>query len=71
MVLVEVEKEFWGPKGLALTDRRSWVFRPEIDPSTVREQPRVLEDAVRGPSLIRDLDAKSEGKHAQKIAGVD
>jgi len=68
MVLVEVEKEFWGPKGLALTDRRSWVFRPEIDPSTVREQPRVLEDVVRGPSIIRDLDIKSEGKLAQKIA---
>ncbi|EMT73365.1 hypothetical protein FOC4_g10004735 [Fusarium odoratissimum] len=60
MVLVEVEKEFWGPKGLALTDRRSWVFRPEIDPSTVREPPRPLEDVVRGPSLIRDLDTKSE-----------
>lgn len=28
MVVVEVEKEFWGPKGLALVDRRSWVFRP-------------------------------------------
>lgn len=28
MVLVEVEKEFWGPGGLALVDRRSWVFRP-------------------------------------------
>lgn len=62
MVLVEVEKEFWGSKGLALTDRRSWVFRPEIDPSAVREEPRVLEDSVRGPSLIRDLDVKSEGK---------
>ncbi|RKL08099.1 hypothetical protein BFJ71_g2004 [Fusarium oxysporum] len=61
MVLVEVEKEFWGSKGLALTDRRSWVFRPEIDPSAVRKEPRVLEDSVRGPSLIRDLDVKSEG----------
>jgi hypothetical protein len=28
MVLVEVEKEFWGPGGLALVDRRSWIFRP-------------------------------------------
>ncbi|KAJ4135535.1 hypothetical protein NW765_009507 [Fusarium oxysporum] len=64
MVLVEVEKEFWGSKGLALTDRRSWVFRPEIDPSAVREEPRVLEDSVRGPSLIRDLDVKSEENSA-------
>lgn len=28
MVLVDVEKEFWGPQGLALVDRRSWIFRP-------------------------------------------
>jgi hypothetical protein len=62
MVLVEVEKKFRGPKGLALTDRRSWVFRPEIDPDTVKEtQNKFLEDAVRGPSFIRDLETKSEG----------
>ena len=67
MVLVEVEKEFWGPKGLALTDRRSWVFRREIDPSTVREKPRVLEDVARGPSIIRDLDLKSEGKLHRRL----
>lgn len=34
MVLVEVEKEFWGPGGLALVDRRSWIFRPP--PAVVR-----------------------------------
>lgn len=28
MVIVEVDKEFWGPSGLAVVDRRSWVFRP-------------------------------------------
>ncbi|KAJ4269481.1 hypothetical protein NW762_001141 [Fusarium torreyae] len=61
MVLVEVEKEFWGPKGLALTDRRSWVFRPEIDPDAVKEAPKVLESIVRGPSSVKDLDAKREG----------
>ncbi|KAF4970169.1 hypothetical protein FSARC_2766 [Fusarium sarcochroum] len=61
MVLVEVEKEFWSPKGLALTDRRSWVFRPEIDPDTVKEAPKPLENVIRGPSLVKDLDTKSEG----------
>ncbi|KAM0218624.1 hypothetical protein ACHAQD_006747 [Fusarium lateritium] len=61
MVLVEVEKKFWGPKGLALTDRRSWVFRPEIDPDAVREAPdKSLEDVVRGSSFVRDLDTKHE-----------
>ncbi|RTE81894.1 hypothetical protein BHE90_003602 [Fusarium euwallaceae] len=61
MVLVEVEKEFWGPKGLALTDRRSWVFRPEIDLNAVKEPPKPLENVTRGPSSVKDLATKSEG----------
>ncbi|RSL65830.1 hypothetical protein CEP54_004016 [Fusarium duplospermum] len=77
MVLVEVEKEFWGPKGLALTDRRSWVFRPEIDLNAVKEPPKPLENATRGPSSVKDLATKSEGMspeppvhdHSLTIAG--
>ncbi|KAJ4328360.1 hypothetical protein N0V84_001231 [Fusarium piperis] len=61
MVLVEVEKEFWSPKGLALTDRRSWVFRPEIDLNAVKELPKPLENVGRGPSSVKDLATKSEG----------
>ncbi|KAM6505115.1 hypothetical protein FSOLCH5_015035 [Fusarium solani] len=60
MVLVEVEKEFWGPKGLALTDRRSWVFRPEIGLNAVKEPPKPLENVTRGPSSVKDLSNKSE-----------
>ena len=30
MVLVEVEKRFSTARGVGLTDRRSWIFRPEI-----------------------------------------
>ncbi|CAK7237704.1 hypothetical protein SBRCBS47491_010090 [Sporothrix bragantina] len=30
MVLVEVEKELWSPRGLAVVDRRSWIFRPAV-----------------------------------------
>ncbi|RBR23980.1 uncharacterized protein FIESC28_03290 [Fusarium coffeatum] len=58
MVLVEVEKEFWGPKGLALTDRRSWVFRPEIDLEAVHEAPKPLEYTMRGPSTVRDFESR-------------
>ncbi|KAL6918451.1 hypothetical protein FSHL1_009887 [Fusarium sambucinum] len=63
MVLVEVEKEFWGPRGLTLTDRRSWVFRPEIDQQAMEEtsKPKASENVIRGPSLVRDLDTKSQG----------
>lgn len=62
MVLVEVEKEFWGPEGLVLTDRRSWVFRPEIDPDAVVKPPQALRDIVKGPSSVRDLEGKEPGK---------
>ncbi|EKJ73781.1 hypothetical protein NXS19_010616 [Fusarium pseudograminearum] len=61
MVLVEVEKEYWGEKGLLLKDRRSWVFRPEIDLDAVKEVPKHLDNIVRGPSIIKDIDAQSEG----------
>ncbi|CAG7554731.1 unnamed protein product [Fusarium equiseti] len=63
MVLVEVEKEFWGPKGLALTDRRSWVFRPEIDLEAVHEAPKPLENIMRGPSIVRDIESQGEGRY--------
>ncbi|CAK7202663.1 hypothetical protein SEUCBS139899_005389 [Sporothrix eucalyptigena] len=37
MVLVEVEKELWSPRGLAVVDRRSWIFRPAITEADLRE----------------------------------
>ncbi|KAI5458624.1 hypothetical protein BGZ63DRAFT_391765 [Mariannaea sp. PMI_226] len=55
MVLVEVEKEFWGPDGLALTDQRSWVFRPEMDSESRPFTPKPLTNATRGPSSVKDL----------------
>ncbi|KAF7552540.1 hypothetical protein G7Z17_g4273 [Cylindrodendrum hubeiense] len=55
MVLVEVEKEFWGPNGLALVDKRSWVFRPEIDPASAPAPPKPLENITRGPSSVKDI----------------
>ncbi|KAI9168075.1 Mesaconyl-C(4)-CoA hydratase [Paramyrothecium foliicola] len=33
MVVVTVEKEFWGSQGLSLVDQRSWIFRPELSDS--------------------------------------
>ncbi len=34
MVLVEVDKELWSPRGLAVVDRRSWIFRPAVGASS-------------------------------------
>ncbi|KAK8057209.1 hypothetical protein PG996_011146 [Apiospora saccharicola] len=64
MVLVEVEKEFWGPRGLALVDQRSWIFRPELPPvATPRKSPpgAVLLTTVRGPSTVEDVDSGDGG----------
>lgn len=62
MVLVEVEKEFWGPNGLALVDQRSWVFRPEIDPETAPPAPKPLADVTRGPSSVKDFTNNGDGE---------
>ncbi|KAF4990202.1 hypothetical protein FGRMN_8623 [Fusarium graminum] len=67
MVLVEVEKEFWGPKGLALTDRRSWVFRPEIDLDAVKEVAQAAENVARGPTYVKDLDIRSDGHPIREL----
>ncbi|RSM12423.1 hypothetical protein CEP52_002475 [Fusarium oligoseptatum] len=48
MVLVEVEKEFWGPKRFGL------------DGSSI-EPPKPLGNVTRGPSSVKDLATKSEG----------
>lgn len=58
MVLVEVEKEFRGPKGVVV-DTRSWVFRPEIETDVGEIMPGVLS---RTPTTIVDVPAKDTGK---------
>lgn len=39
MVLVEVEKQLFSPRGLALVDRRSWIFRPPTEVSDEKQLP--------------------------------
>lgn len=66
MVLVEVEKEFWTPRGLALVDRRSWVFRPELDLTGAEmEKPKALLNAnARAPTEVVDLAGEEDGQGA-------
>lgn len=54
MVLVEVEKELEGPRGIAIVDRRSWVFRPEVDLSKAAEV-KAPRQTMRGPTSIEDV----------------
>ncbi|CAN8099369.1 unnamed protein product [Discula destructiva] len=58
MVLVEVEKEFWGPAGLALVDRRSWVFRP---PAATERVAGVACGAVGKCSSVEDVEVDGSG----------
>ena len=58
MVLVEVEKEFRGPRGVGVVDRRSWIFRPEIDPTATAYTPR-SGALSRTPTTIVDVGVQN------------
>lgn len=60
MVLVELEKEFWGPKGLAIVDQRSWIFRPEVDAISA-SPPKPLENLNTTPSSAIDIPSPTGG----------
>ncbi|KAI1330243.1 hypothetical protein F5Y16DRAFT_363524 [Xylariaceae sp. FL0255] len=54
MVLVEVEKEISTKSGLALIDRRSWIFRPALDPKVHAAATKKLDLDVMRPTDIQD-----------------
>lgn len=61
MVLVEVAKELWTPRGLAAVDQRSWVFRPQLNPDAeVTPPPLPPTSDLRGLSVTRDDDVHGE-----------
>ncbi|KAF7526698.1 hypothetical protein G7054_g10666 [Neopestalotiopsis clavispora] len=67
MVLVQVEKEFWGKDGLALTDQRSWVFRPELE-AAIEPVAKPVEGKVkRGPSTMTDERAEGHAYPLRKL----
>lgn len=71
MVLVEVDKEFWGPEGLALVDRRSWVFRPPPKEVLNRSEESVagtVPGAVGRYSSVEDVNLDSSGKYFSSYA---
>ncbi|POR34785.1 Putative succinyl-CoA ligase [GDP-forming] subunit beta, mitochondrial [Tolypocladium paradoxum] len=62
MVLVEVEKELRAPRGYSVVDRRSWIFRPEIDPEKVDAYAVSAGEIARGPTIIQDIPADDGGQ---------
>ncbi|KAK7443713.1 hypothetical protein Landi51_09061 [Colletotrichum acutatum] len=63
MVLVDVEKEFYGNDGLVVKDQRSWIFRPEVDVSLAAKTapPRSERPPAFGPSTITDQPSAEGG----------
>lgn len=65
MVLVDVEKEFWGPAGLALVDRRAWVFRPPPREALARSDAQVagvVPGAIGRHSTVEDVLVDGSGE---------
>ncbi|KAI0403685.1 hypothetical protein F4802DRAFT_570639 [Xylaria palmicola] len=52
MVLTRVEKQFWGPRGLAVVDERNWIFRHETALDTPKRQ--VLVNKALSSSVVID-----------------
>jgi hydroxyacyl-ACP dehydratase HTD2-like protein with hotdog domain len=64
MVLVEVEKKIYGSRGLALVDKRSWIFRPVLH-STPRGGValRSVDGNILAPSSVSDVISDSNGEY--------
>ncbi|KAK2669634.1 hypothetical protein RAB80_015160 [Fusarium oxysporum f. sp. vasinfectum] len=58
MIVVTIEKEFWGSQGLSLTDQRSWVFRTEL--------PEPLENTTVPTSLVAAQTNVETTQHSPK-----
>ncbi|CAK7211072.1 hypothetical protein SCUCBS95973_001006 [Sporothrix curviconia] len=61
MVLVEVEKELWSPRGLAVVDRRSWIFRPAVTAADLQ--------AAQPPPFLPNSDSVSSVEDHQTDGG--
>ncbi|KHN95192.1 uncharacterized protein MAM_06903 [Metarhizium album ARSEF 1941] len=62
MVLVEVERQLEGPRGAAVTDRRSWIFRTGIDAhaagTSPRPRPQQTQTRTSRPTTITDIPGR-------------
>lgn len=72
MVLVAVEKEFWGPSGLALVDKRSWIFRPPPTVEALGPGARTEEDAapIRATGEAGRLSTVEDGTLGGELLSV-
>ncbi|RFU79692.1 beta subunit of gdp-forming succinate- ligase [Trichoderma arundinaceum] len=69
MVLVEVEKKIYGSQGLALVDRRSWVFRPMLHSNSLEGVAlRSIEGNILAPSAVSDVISDSNAFPIRKLS---
>ncbi|KAI2634025.1 hypothetical protein GGS21DRAFT_124830 [Xylaria nigripes] len=64
MVIVGVEKQFWGPRGLALVDERSWIFRPLANGASPAAEKALRDAVVTLPSSVEDVS--QDGAYPQR-----
>ncbi|KAI0391443.1 hypothetical protein F5Y17DRAFT_408443 [Xylariaceae sp. FL0594] len=67
MVLVSVEKEFWMPRGLALVDERSWIFRPEAAGASPAAERALRDSVISGPSTMEDIPQDGAGYPKRRL----
>ncbi|EGR51865.1 uncharacterized protein TRIREDRAFT_55881 [Trichoderma reesei QM6a] len=73
MVLVEVEKKLYGTQGLALVDKRSWIFRPVIQRQSDARggvAPRSVNGSILAPSSMSDVILDNNCETAEGHPGV-
>ncbi|KAM0467700.1 hypothetical protein ACHAP7_011667 [Fusarium lateritium] len=59
MIVITVQKEFWGTQGLSLVDERSWIFRTELpEPSQNTSVPTML---ITEPTNVQTIEPSSNG----------
>ncbi|KAI6750491.1 hypothetical protein HG530_014772 [Fusarium avenaceum] len=59
MIVVTVQKEFWGTQGLSLVDERSWIFRTELpEPSQNTSVPTML---ITEPTDVQTIEPSPKG----------
>ncbi|KAL7930766.1 hypothetical protein V8C35DRAFT_324210 [Trichoderma chlorosporum] len=69
MVLVEVEKKLYGPQGLALIDKRSWVFRPSL-PSGIEDNSALgnVDENILAASSVYDVKEDNDAFPIRKLS---
>ncbi|RDA84363.1 hypothetical protein CP532_2593 [Ophiocordyceps camponoti-leonardi (nom. inval.)] len=69
MILVDVEKELFSPRGCSVVDRRSWIFRSTIDAKRASLH-STSTDRYNGPTIVRDIPVQGDQPDGPSIREI-